>query len=251
MQNNNEGIRLHKFLAEAGIASRRAAENLIAQGNVKVNGITATLGLKVTEQDTVVVNGKIIKAKPLEKRILIYNKPVGEICTRFDDKNRPTVFKKLPALPSGRWISVGRLDINTSGLLLFTTCGKLANKLMHPSTNIDREYAVRIFGRVTDDMINNLLQGVMLEGETTPMRFTDIQKAPEGEGANHWYHCVVMEGRNHEVRKLWESQGLEVSRLKRVRFGPVFLTSEIKVGNFREMTETEISFLCKELGLDV
>jgi len=251
MQNNNEGVRLQKFLAEAGVASRRGAEDLIIKGAVKVNGKTASLGCKVSTQDAVVVNGNLINHARLETRVIIYNKPVGEICTRLDNKNRPTVFKKLPQLQNGRWINIGRLDINTSGLLLFTNNGDLANKLMHPSSNIDREYAVRIFGRATDEVIANLLQGVMLEGETAPMRFTDIKKAPEGEGANHWYHCVVMEGRNHEVRRLWESQGLEVSRLKRVRFGPVFLTSAVKVGQLREMSVKEVNFLCQELNFNL
>jgi len=250
MQSDNEAVRLQKFLANAGITSRRAAEDLILRGAVKVNGRIAVLGQKVTADDAIAVNGKLISAKQMQtpRRVLIYNKPIGEICTRSDPQNRPTVFAKLPRLQNGRWISIGRLDVNTSGLLLFTTCGALANHLMHPSANIDREYAVRIFGRASDKQIANLLAGVMLEGESEPMRFTDIKAAPQGDGANHWYHCVVMEGRNREVRKLWQSQDLSVSRLKRVRFGPVFLTSELKVGQFREMTEKELEVLCREVG---
>ena len=153
-----------------------------------------------------------------------------------------------PALPKeGRWINIGRLDINTTGLLLFTTDGELANRLMHPSYEMDREYAVRVRGEVDDEMIERLKAGVMLEDG--PAKFTDIQKAPGGEGFNHWYHCVVMEGRNREVRRLWESQGLVVSRLKRVRFGPVFLNSDLPMGRWREMSQGEIDILAAEVGL--
>src|SRR5690606_6621497 len=143
--------------------------------------------------------------------------------------------------------NVGRLDINTTGLLLFTTDGELANRLMHPSYEMDREYAVRVRGEVTEEMLENLKRGVMLEDG--PAKFTDVQEAPGGEGLNHWYHCVVMEGRNREVRRLWESQGVVVSRLKRVRFGPVFLTSELTMGRWREMSQAEVDILSAEVGL--
>src|SRR5690606_2601860 len=181
------------------------------------------------------------------RRVLIYNKPDGEICTRNDPEGRPTVFDRLPRPKEGRWINIGRLDINTTGLLLFTTDVELANRLMHPSYEMDREYAVRVRGEVDDEMIERLKTGVMLEDG--PARFTDIQEAPGGEGFNHWYHCVVMEGRNREVRRLWESQGLVVSRLKRVRFGPVFMTSDLPMGRWREMSQREVDILSEEVGL--
>ena len=181
------------------------------------------------------------------RRVLIYNKPDGEICTRDDPEGRPTVFDRLPRPKEGRWINIGRLDINTTGLLLFTTDGELANRLMHPSYQMDREYAVRVRGEVTEEMLENLKNGVMLEDG--PAKFTDIKEAPGGEGFNHWYHCVVMEGRNREVRRLWESQGLVVRRLKRVRFGPVFLTSELTMGRWREMDQREVDILSAEVGL--
>jgi 23S rRNA pseudouridine2605 synthase len=177
----------------------------------------------------------------------MYNKPDGEICTRLDPEGRPTVFDKMPRPKEGRWINIGRLDINTTGLLMFTTDGELANRLMHPSYEMDREYAVRVRGEVDDEMIERLKAGVVLEDG--PAKFTDIKQAPGGEGFNHWYHCVVMEGRNREVRRLWESQGLVVSRLKRVRFGPVFLNSDLPMGRWREMSQYEVDILSAEVGL--
>ena len=181
------------------------------------------------------------------RRVLIYNKPEGEICTRDDPEGRPTVFDRLPRPKEGRWINIGRLDINTTGLLLFTTDGELANRLMHPSYEMDREYAVRVRGEVTEEMIEQLKAGVMLEDG--PAKFTDIKEAPGGEGFNRWFHCVVMEGRNREVRRLWESQGVVVSRLKRVRFGPVFMTSDLPMGRWREMGQRELDILSEEVGL--
>src|SRR5690606_12570751 len=160
---------------------------------------------------------------------------------------RPTVFDRLPRPKEGRWINIGRLDINTTGLLLFTTDGELANRLMHPSYEMDREYAVRVRGEVTEEMIEQLKAGVMLEDG--PAKFTDIKEAPGGDGLNHWFHCVVMEGRNREVRRLWESQGVVVSRLKRVRFGPVFMTSDLPMGRWREMGQREVDILSEEVGL--
>jgi len=200
--------------------------------------------------DAITVDGKVIKreeASETVRRVIIYNKPDGEICTRDDPEGRPTVFDRLPRPREGRWINVGRLDINTTGLLMFTTDGELANRLMHPSFEMDREYAVRVRGEVDEDMLLRLKNGVILEDG--PARFTDIQEAPGGEGFNHWYHCVVMEGRNREVRRLWESQGLVVSRLKRVRFGPVFLNSDLPMGRWRELTQGEVDTLSAEVGL--
>ncbi|ALN19737.1 23S rRNA pseudouridine(2605) synthase RluB [Ectopseudomonas mendocina] len=244
------GEKLQKVLARLGLASRREIETWIAEGRVKVNGAAATLGQRVDANDAIALDGRLLKREEITgsvRRVLIYNKPDGEICTRDDPEGRPTVFDRLPRPKEGRWINIGRLDINTTGLLLFTTDGELANRLMHPSYQMDREYAVRVRGEVTEEMLENLKTGVMLEDG--PAKFTDIKEAPGGEGFNHWYHCVVMEGRNREVRRLWESQGLVVSRLKRVRFGPVFLTSELTMGRWREMDQREVDILSAEVGL--
>ena len=244
------GEKLQKVLARMGLASRREIESWITAGRVKVNGNDASLGQRVDLHDAISVDGRLLRreeATETVRRVLIYNKPDGEICTRDDPEGRPTVFDRLPRPKDGRWINIGRLDINTTGLLMFTTDGELANRLMHPSYQMDREYAVRVRGEVDEEMIERLKTGVMLEDG--PAKFTDIQEAPGGEGFNHWYHCVVMEGRNREVRRLWESQGLVVSRLKRVRFGPVFMTSDLPMGRWREMSQREVDILSEEVGL--
>ena len=244
------GEKLQKVLARMGLASRRDIEEWISLGRIKVNGQVATLGQRVDSHDAINLDGRLLQREEAAenvRRVLIYNKPEGEICTRDDEAGRPTVFERLPRLTSGRWINVGRLDINTTGLLMFTTDGELANRLMHPSYQMDREYAVRVRGEVDDEMLDRLKAGVMLEDG--PAKFTDVKVAPGGTGYNHWYHCVVMEGRNREVRRLWESQGVEVSRLKRVRFGPVFLTSVLTMGNWREMGQSELDILSAEVGL--
>ncbi|MCU1716522.1 23S rRNA pseudouridine(2605) synthase RluB [Pseudomonas sp. 5P_3.1_Bac2] len=244
------GEKLQKVMARMGLASRREIEAWISAGRVKVNGAVASLGMRVDLHDAIAVDGKVIRreeAAESVRRVIIYNKPEGEICTRDDPEGRPTVFDRLPRPKDGRWINIGRLDINTTGLLMFTTDGELANRLMHPSYQMDREYAVRVRGEVDEEMIERLKTGVMLEDG--PAKFTDIKEAPGGEGFNHWYHCVVMEGRNREVRRLWESQGLVVSRLKRVRFGPVFITSDLTMGRWREMSQREVDILSEEVGL--
>ncbi len=244
------GEKLQKVLARIGVGSRRDVEAWISQGRIKVNGKDATLGQRVDLHDAISVDGRVIKreeAAETVRRVIMYNKPDGEICTRDDPEGRPTVFDRLPRPKEGRWVNIGRLDINTTGLLMFTTDGELANRLMHPSFEMDREYAVRVRGEVDDDMLLRLKNGVILEDG--PARFTDIQQAPGGEGFNHWYHCVVMEGRNREVRRLWESQGLVVSRLKRVRYGPVFLNSDLPMGRWREMSQQEVDILSAEVGL--
>ncbi len=244
------GEKLQKVLARFGLGSRREAEGWISAGRVRVNGVVASLGQRVGAGDAISLDDRLLQreaAAPVLRRVLIYNKPEGEICTRDDPEGRPTVFARLPRLREGRWINIGRLDINTTGLLLFTTDGELANRLMHPSYEMDREYAVRVRGDVDEEMLDRLRAGVMLDDG--PARFTDVQKAPGGEGLNHWFHCVVMEGRNREVRRLWESQGVVVSRLKRVRFGPVFLTSDLPMGRWREMAQAEVDVLSQEVGL--
>ena len=244
------GEKLQKVMARMGLASRREIEGWISAGRVKVNGAVAGLGQRVDLHDAIAIDGRLVKreeAAESVRRVIIYNKPEGEICTRDDPEGRPTVFDRLPRPKEGRWINIGRLDINTTGLLMFTTDGELANRLMHPSYQMDREYAVRVRGEVDDEMIERLKTGVMLEDG--PAKFTDIKVAPGGVGFNHWYHCVVMEGRNREVRRLWESQGLVVSRLKRVRFGPVFITSDLTMGRWREMSQREVDILSEEVGL--
>ena len=237
--------KLQKVLARAGFGSRREIETWIAKGRIKVNGKVAVVGDRVTDDDKIIVDGK--KLAPQKKiredrRVILYNKPEDEVSTRSDPEGRRTVFDKLPPLKHGRWVSVGRLDLNTSGLMLFTTDGELANKLMHPSSEIEREYAVRILGDVTPEMVQEMHKGVIIEDHLC--RFTDIQHYG-GEGINQWYHVVLLEGRNREVRKLWESQGVKVSRLKRVRFGPLFIPSSVVKGRFNELGKTEIEKLLK------
>lgn len=242
--------KLQKVLARAGFGSRREMERWITVGRVKVNGQVANLGDRVGSKDKIIVDGKKLSAntaKSITQTVLLYNKPIGEICSRNDPEGRPSVFDKLPQLQHARWVAVGRLDINTSGLLLFTTDGELANKLMHPSAQIEREYAVRVIGEVTEEMIQTMHKGVLLEDGLA--KFSDIQFF-SGEGANQWYHVVILEGRNREVRRLWESQGVKVSRLKRVRYGNVFIPSVIKVGQFRELPVSEVKDLYSLVGLN-
>ena len=243
------GEKLQKVLARMGLASRREAESWIQAGRVNVNGQPATLGCRVDGLDQISVDGRPLRrdlTTEVSRRVLIYNKPEGEVCTRDDPEGRPTVFEQLPRLKQGRWVNIGRLDINTTGLLLFTTDGKLANRLMHPSYQMDREYAVRVMGEVDEEIIERLKEGVMLDDG--PAKFTDVVSSG-GEGINRWFHVCLLEGRNREVRRLWESQGVRVNRLKRVRFGPVFLGAELPVGRWREMKQNEIDTLSEEVGL--
>lgn len=234
--------RVQKLLAVAGVASRRELERWIGEGRITINGVTAKLGDKAGPEDEIHVDGRKIntEAAGQSTRIIVYNKPLGEVCTRSDPEGRPTVFDHLPKTKGERWVNVGRLDINTSGLLLFTTDGTLANKLMHPSSGVDREYAVRIRGEVDEAMMARLKEGVLLEDGLA--RFTDIQFF-DGEGQNKWFHVALMEGKNREVRRLWESQGVTVSRLKRVRYGCVFLPARIPVGTWVEMNQREANDL--------
>ncbi|QQD21946.1 23S rRNA pseudouridine(2605) synthase RluB [Venatoribacter cucullus] len=241
--------RIQKLLALAGVGSRREIEGWIAEGRVTVNGVMARLGDRGGRHDDVRVDGRSIDLKDVGRsvRILAYNKPVGEVCTRTDPEGRPTVFEHLPRTKGERWVNIGRLDINTSGLLLFTTDGELANKLMHPSSGIDREYAVRVRGDVDDAMIARLKEGVLLEDGMA--RFTDIQYF-DGDGQNKWYHVVLMEGKNREVRRLWESQGVTVSRLKRVRYGCIFMPSNVPVGTWVELAQKDVNDLYDLVGLE-
>ena len=241
--------RIQKLLAVAGIASRREAERWIADGRVTVNGKKAQLGDRATRFDEIRVDGRLLNLEDAgtSRRVLVYNKPVGEVCTRNDPEGRPTVFDNLPKTKGERWINIGRLDINTSGLLLFTTDGDLANKLMHPSSGVDREYAVRVRGEVDDAMIERLKEGVLLEDGMA--RFTDVRYF-DGEGQNKWYHVVLMEGKNREVRRLWESQDVTVSRLKRVRYGCIFLPSNVPVGTWVELGQREVNDLADLVGME-
>jgi len=241
--------KLQKVLARAGYGSRREMEAWIAAGRIRVNGKPAKLGDRVGNDDQISVDGKKLAANTahsVPQTVLVYNKPIGEICSRRDPEGRPSVFDKLPRIQHARWVAVGRLDINTSGLLLFTTDGELANNLMHPSMQIEREYAVRVMGEVSQEMVENMHRGVLLEDGMAS--FSDIQFFA-GEGINQWYHVVILEGRNREVRRLWESQGVKVSRLKRVRYGNIFMPSTIKVGQFRELPAKEVKELYTLAGL--
>lgn len=241
--------RLQKLLATVGIGSRREVERMIEAGRITVNGEVAELGAKAKVTDQVKLDGKVIKLKlrpEYKQRVLVYHKPEGEVCTRSDPEGRRTIFDRLPKLKSGRWIAVGRLDINTSGLMILTTDGELANCLMHPSSEIEREYATRVLGEVDDAMLNRLRKGVELEDGKA--RFNSIRDAG-GQGANHWYHVTLNEGRNREVRRLWESQEVTVSRLQRVRFGSLRLERSCKPGEWRELDFPAVNALRKEVGL--
>ncbi|MRI34604.1 23S rRNA pseudouridine(2605) synthase RluB [Endozoicomonas sp. OPT23] len=238
-----QGEKLQKILAGAGLGSRREMERWISEGRVSVNTSTAKLGDRASAEDKITVDGRPVKLDMYAskvRRVIAYNKPEGEICTRTDPEGRPTVFDKLPKLNGERWIAIGRLDINTSGLLMFTTDGELANRLMHPSYEIEREYAVRVMGEVTERKVKNLFDGVELEDG--PARFTDIVDSG-GAGINRWFHVCLLEGRNREVRRLWESQELQVSRLKRVRFGNVIIPDHLRMGQWEEVPQAEIDEL--------
>jgi len=235
-------------MAAAGLGSRRALEKRIGNGEVLLNDVKAGLGQTVSEGDTLTFEDQRwrVVSKPLQHRSLIYNKPEGEVTSRSDPNERPTVFDSLPFIKNARWVAVGRLDINTTGLLLMTSDGELAHAMMHPSSNVDREYACRIRGEVTAEQLQNLRQGVVLEDG--PARFSDIREAG-GSGENHWFHVTLMEGRNREVRRLWKSQGLMVSRLKRVRYGAVFLPKRLRVGHWSEIKAREHEILREDVGL--
>jgi len=243
---------LQKALARAGFGSRRKLESVISDGRVLVNGKLALLGQKVTREDKVIVDGHIVDPEKMfieSRLVLAYHKPEGEVCTRSDPEGRPTIFDRLPKLMSGRWIAVGRLDISTSGLVLLTTDGELANRLMHPSSGVDREYLVRVHGDVRDEHLQQLVDGVILDDGLA--RFTDVVPHPEHdeEKRNRWFYVALMEGRNREVRRLWESQGLQVNRLKRVRYGCIFLPSFLKQGHYVELGQKEVDDLAKLVEL--
>ncbi len=244
--------KLQKLLAHAGYGSRREIETWISLGRVTVNGKRAKLGDRAGSHDRLLLDGKLLNLRPQHTqqiKVLIYHKPEGQICTRKDPKGRPTIFDDLPAIPNGRWVSVGRLDINTSGLILLTNNGDLANKLMHPSTGVEREYLVRIRGRASDETINTLTRkGVMIDGKAA--RFESIVAADLAEeGTNHWYKVIIKEGRYREVRRIWDEVGHTVSRLKRIRYGTVKLTRDVKLGQNTKMAPKQLEKLVTSVGL--
>ncbi|MRJ42411.1 23S rRNA pseudouridine(2605) synthase RluB [Idiomarina sp. FenBw--71] len=241
--------KLQKVLARSGHGSRRELEAKIAAGRVSINGEVATLGERVDADAKVRIDGHEVTIKPPEDvicRVLMYHKPEGELCTRRDPEGRPTVYDKLPRMQGARWVAVGRLDVNTSGLLLFTTDGELANRLMHPGHEIEREYAVRVFGDVDDAMLRKLKKGVQLEDG--PAAFKEIKRGG-GEGMNQWFRVMLTEGRNREVRRLWESQGVQVSRLMRVRYGNIKLEQGLPQSGWGELSLTQINYLRELVGL--
>ncbi|HLQ25454.1 MAG TPA: 23S rRNA pseudouridine(2605) synthase RluB [Acidiferrobacterales bacterium] len=242
--------KLQKVLARAGAGSRREMERWISDGRVSIDGNKAKLGDRVEPQQVIRIDGRIVSQtamRDVKPRILLYYKPEGEICTRTDPKGRPTVFDRLPLLRNSRWINIGRLDINTSGLLLFTTHGELANRLMRPSYQVEREYAVRVLGKVDSQALERLRRGVELE---EGIACFDAISDAGGEGANHWYHVTLKEGRNREVRRLWEAVGVQVSRLIRIRYGPVTLPRRLRIGHSQELDKKDLTvlFASVELG---
>ena len=244
--------RIQKLLASAGLGSRREIEGWIKAKRLTINGRAAQLGDRITTADRIAVDGRVLKmlmhAQPDERRVILYHKPEGELTTRKDPEGRPTVFESLPRLRRSRWVSVGRLDTNTSGLLLFTTDGELANRLMHPSHEIEREYAVRVLGKITDQQLAALKTGMRLDNGMA--KFDAIREAG-GEGANHWYHVTLKEGRNREVRRLWEAVGVTVSRLIRIRYGAISLPRQLPRGAWRDATEGELAALLTAAGMSV
>ena len=243
--------KLQKVLARTGLGSRRELETWIADGRVSVNGEVATLGDRVEPEDTIRVDGRIIRVKAEEdivRRVIIYHKPAGEVCSRNDPEGRPTVFDNLPRLQGLRWVQVGRLDINTTGLMLFTTDGELAHRLMHPSNGFVREYAVRVHGELTNEKRRALLDGVLLEDGIS--KFESIEDAGGAEeGANRWYRVRLVGGKYREVRRLFQSQELEVARLMRIRFGDLTLPSGLRQGRWQELTAEQIKPLTDQVDL--
>ncbi len=241
--------RLQKVIADQGKGSRREIERWIEEGRIQLNGKVAKLGDRYKPGDRLTVDGKSIAVRSISKQLilgLMYYKPEGEVVTCSDEKARPAIFDRLPKCKYGRWISAGRLDLNTAGLILLTNNGELANRLMHPKYQIVREYAARVLGQVSETQISNMLRGVELEDGTA--RFETIQDAG-GKGSNHWYHVSLREGRNREVRRIWESQDITVSRLIRIRFGSLQLDRGMKAGEYRQLSFGELNRLLNKTGL--
>ena len=243
--------KLQKVLARAGLGSRRELETWIEAGRVSVNGKVATLGDRVGPEDVLRVDGHIVRTlapEDIVRRVLVYHKPAGEVCSRNDPEGRATVFDNLPRLKGLRWVQVGRLDLNTSGLMLFTTDGELAHRLMHPSNGFEREYAVRVRGEVTQEQRKAMLEGVLLEDGMS--RFNSIEDAGGNEdAANHWYRVTLIGGKYREVRRLFESQDLDVARLIRIRFGDILLPPQLKTGRWMEMEPEQVNQLAQRVDL--
>jgi 23S rRNA pseudouridine2605 synthase len=246
----SEPQRLHKVLASCGFGSRRAMEEMILAGRITVNRMPAEVGQKVGPGDEVRINGDLVKVRFTEPRprVLMYHKPTGEIVTRDDPEGRPTVFDKLPSIGNGKWINVGRLDFNTEGLLLFTNSGELANRLMHPRYEVPREYAVRIIGRLNEDQMRALAEGITLDDGVAKCESV-ADGGGEEDGTNHWYQVVLKEGRNREVRRLFEALGVPVSRLIRTRYGALAMPALLKRGDLRELEADEVSAVLDAAGL--
>ena len=246
--------KLQKFLANRGYGSRRQIEQWISDGRVRLNNSVAKIGDRVSINDSIFLDNKKVRSRELvETHIIVYNKPEGLVSTTKDTRGRPLVFDNLPPLKRGKWISVGRLDINTSGLMLFTTNGELANRLMHPKYSIDRKYLVRVYGKVEKKNIEALKKGILIGDEYS--RFKSIEFKNEvlkdQVRLNNWFQVTLGSGKNREVRSLWESQGFEVSRLKRISYGPVILPSFVRPGNYTYLSEKEVAQLTNLVNLNI
>ena len=248
-QSKFSGMRIQKLLAQNGIASRREIEKAIIEKRIMINNVLAELGQSVLETDQIIFDGKLVKlnSRKILPRILIYNKPEGEIVSEKDPKGRPTVFDRLPKIKNSKWISIGRLDFNTSGLLIFTTYGDFANRLMHPRYEIEREYSVRVFGELTSNQISQLISGINLEDGLA--KFETI-KFRGGEGSNHWYEVILKEGRNREVRRIFQFFSITVSRLIRIRFGSISLPSDLKKGKYFEYSQNEVIDILSKFNMN-
>ena len=247
------GERIQKVLARAGYGSRREVEDWIRAGRIQVNGKTAELGVAITASDKVALDGKRLRLKSagVSPRVIALHKPVGVVCSKKVERGEKSVFSLLPRVERSRWVSVGRLDVNTSGLLLFTNHGELASRLMHPRYELDREYAVRVYGQVSTDALQRMRDGIEIDGEV--YRLSDVVAGEDQDGhrSNQWFYCVVKQGRNREVRKIWESQGVQVSRLMRVRFANIVLSRRLRVGKFQEVEGVALSDLYASVDLRV